>query len=159
YKTAMVPLWAPWRMTYIESGSEKPAECIFCAFPAAGPSHYREHLILVVAPLAFVIMNRFPYGHAHVMAVPRRHVDDPIDLSGEEHCPLAELVRRTTAVLRESVSAHGFNVGMNLGNVAGAGIEHHCHWHVVPRWNGDTNFMPIVAQTRVMSQHLVETYD
>jgi len=147
-------------MAYIESGSsEKTAECIFCAFLAAGPEHHREHLILVVAAAAFVIMNRFPYGHAHVMVVPRRHVADPIDLAGEENGALAELVRRTTAVLREGVGAHGFNVGMNLGRVAGAGIEHHCHWHVVPRWNGDTNFMPTIAQTRVMSQHLLDTYD
>jgi len=146
-------------MAYIEAGSEKPAECIFCAFPAAGPEHHREHLILVALPLAFVIMNRFPYGHAHVMVVPRRHVADPIDLSKEEYAAGTELVRRVTAILREQVVAHGFNVGMNLGRVAGAGIADHCHWHVVPRWNGDTNFMPTLAETRVMSQHLLDTYD
>jgi ATP adenylyltransferase len=152
-------LWAPWRMAYIESGSEKSAECIFCAFPAAGPEHHREHLILLETPAAFVIMNRFPYGHGHVMIVPRRHVADPNDLAADEYAAGAELVRRATRVLRKEILAHGFNIGMNLGRVAGAGIEHHCHWHVVPRWNGDVNFMPVVAQVRVMSEHLLATYD
>jgi len=152
-------LWAPWRMAYIESGAETSAECIFCAFPARGPEHHREHLILAVSPSGFVIMNRFPYNNGHVMVVPRRHAGDPGDLPADEYAACGELVRRSTGILRSVVHAHGFNVGMNLGRIAGAGIEHHCHWHIVPRWNGDTNFMPVVGAVKVMSEHLVATYD
>src|SRR5262249_51161614 len=149
----------PWRMAYIESGSEKSAECFLCAEPAAGPEEHRQRLILLDGPAAFVIMNRFPYSNGHVLIAPRRHVADPIDLSVDEHAACTERVRRSTGVLGKALGAHGFNVGMNLGRAAGAGLEQHCHWHVVPRWNGDTNFMPILAEVKVMSEHLLATYD
>jgi ATP adenylyltransferase len=152
-------LWAPWRMAYILSGEERADECIFCAYPAAGPGAYRRHLILCAAEHAFVMLNKFPYNNGHLMVVPRRHVDDPIQLDAVEHAATCELLRRATDLLRGAVGAQGFNIGMNLGRVAGAGIDRHCHWHIVPRWNGDTNFMPVVGDVKVMSEHLVGTYD
>jgi ATP adenylyltransferase len=146
-------------MAYILSGEETAEECIFCAFPAQGAAAYRKHLILCVAKQGFVIMNRFPYNNGHVMVAPRRHVGDPGALPDDEYQACAELVRRATKALYEAVKAQGMNVGMNLGRVAGAGIEHHCHWHLVPRWNGDTNFMPVIGETKVMSDHLEATYE
>ena len=155
----MKQLWAPWRMTYIQSGAELAEECIFCAYPAHGAARHREHFVLRCDQHAFVLLNRFPYSNGHLLVVPRRHVPDLGALPAEEYQALGELLRRSMAKLREALGAHGLNAGMNLGRVAGAGIEHHCHWHIVPRWNGDTNFMPVVAETKVMSEHLEATYD
>jgi ATP adenylyltransferase len=152
-------LWAPWRMAYILSGDEKSEECIFCAFPARGKDRWREHLILTVEEHALVMMNKFPYNNGHLMVIPRAHVADPAELSVEANAATSELLRRTTTLLRGALGAHGFNLGMNLGRVAGAGIDQHCHWHIVPRWNGDTNFMPVVGDVKVLSEHLLGTYD
>jgi ATP adenylyltransferase len=148
-------------MAYVTSaaGAERAGECIFCAFPARGRASFREHLILVAAEHAFVIMNRFPYNNGHVMVVPRRHVADPGDLPAAEYHATMELVRATTAALRAALRPEGFNLGMNLGRAAGAGIDAHCHWHVVPRWNGDTNFMPVVGDVKVLGEALAEGYD
>ena len=145
-------------MAYILSGAELANECIFCELPALGPAHYREHLILAAQPHAFVMMNRYPYNNGHVMVVPRSHLGDPADLSPEEFDATLRLVRDATTAIRSVLCPHGFNVGQNLGRVAGAGIENHCHWHIVPRWNGDTNFMPVVAEAKVISEHLEATY-
>jgi ATP adenylyltransferase len=155
----MERLWAPWRMAYILSGDELADECIFCAFPARGPEHFREHLILCASERAFVMMNKFPYNNGHVMVIPRAHAASPSELSVEDYTAVALLLRRATDALGAAVNAHGFNLGMNLGRVAGAGIDKHCHWHVVPRWNGDTNFMPVVGEVKVLSEHLYGTYD
>lgn len=155
----MKQLWAPWRMAYILSGDEPAEECIFCAFPARGRERYRDHLILCSTDTSFVIMNRFPYNNGHVMVVPRRHVGDPEHLPDEEYRAVTEMVRRATGAVRAALGPQGFNVGMNLGRAAGAGIEHHCHWHIVPRWNGDTNFMPVVGEVKVMGDHLVASYE
>jgi ATP adenylyltransferase len=148
-------------MAYILAGDDaaRSEVCIFCAFPSHGRARYREHLILTALPHAFVIMNRFPYNNGHVMVVPRRHVSDPSELPADEFQGLNDLVSRTTATLRGAFSPHGFNVGMNLGAAAGAGIAAHCHWHIVPRWNGDTNFMPVLGETKVIGDHLEATYD
>jgi ATP adenylyltransferase len=151
-------LWAPWRMAYIESGSESSSECIFCKYPAE-PDRQRERLVLASGDKAFAILNRFPYNNGHVMVVPRRHVADPELLPADEYAVTMELLRRATGALRAALGAHGFNVGMNLGRVAGAGIDQHCHWHIVPRWNGDTNFMPVLGEVKVMSEHLDATWD
>ncbi len=105
------------------------------------------------------MMNKFPYNNGHLMVIPRAHVADPADLSPVENAATGELLRRTTTLLRSALGAHGFNLGMNLGRVAGAGIDQHCHWHVVPRWNGDTNFMPVTGDVKVLSEHLLGTYD
>jgi ATP adenylyltransferase len=146
-------------MAYILSGEETAEECIFCAFPARGPERFREHLILWADATAFVIMNKFPYNNGHVMVIPRRHVADPELLPEAEYQATCEVVRRATKALRVAVAPQGFNIGMNLGRVAGAGIESHCHWHIVPRWNGDTNFMPVLGETKVISDHLEATYE
>jgi ATP adenylyltransferase len=152
-------LWAPWRMAYILSGDEVSEECIFCAFPSQPPATRREHLVLCVGEHAFAMMNKYPYNNGHVMVVPRAHVDDPAQLTAEAHAATSELLRRATSAIREALHAQGFNLGMNLGRVAGAGIDKHCHWHIVPRWNGDTNFMPVVGDVKVLSEHVLGTYE
>ena len=157
-RAGMKQLHAPWRMTYILSEGKAP-ECIFCAFPARGRAHFREHMILVSQPHAFVMMNKYPYGNGHVMVVPRRHVALPEQLEAAEWAATGELLRDTVGALGRALPSENFNVGMNLGRVAGAGIDQHVHWHVVPRWNGDTNFMPVLADTRVISEHLEATYE
>jgi ATP adenylyltransferase len=103
-------------------------------------------------------MNKYPYGNGHVMVVPRRHVGTPDQLPADEWAKISELLRQTVLALGRALACENFNVGMNLGRAAGAGIDQHLHWHVVPRWQGDTNFMPLLAETRVISQHLDETY-
>jgi len=149
----MQQLWAPWRMELI--AGEKPKGCIFCLLPAEqGEAADRKNLIVARTAHSFVILNRFPYNNGHLMVVPRHHTSDPAELSGEEYADLNALLLRTLGVLRELYRPEGFNLGMNLGQVAGAGIADHVHYHVVPRWNGDTNFMPVLAQTKVMNEHL-----
>jgi ATP adenylyltransferase len=150
-------LWAPWRMAYILSGEERSGECIFCVFPAR--DQHRDDLVLHVEEHAFVMLNKYPYNNGHLMVIPRAHVAEPSLLAPAQNAALAALLTRTTTILKEAIHAHGFNIGMNLGRVAGAGIEQHCHWHVVPRWNGDTNFMPVVGDVKVLSEHLMGTWD
>ena len=155
----MKTLWAPWRLTYIES-EEKPGGCIFCDLPQLGsPNDRRAGLVLASDDSASVIMNRFPYTHAHLMVAPRVHTADFVRLDPEPTAALQRWLQRSMAALEAVFSPQGFNVGMNLGRVGGAGIADHMHWHVVPRWEGDTNFMPMLADTRVMPQHIEETYD
>lgn len=153
----MKPLWAPWRMEYI-LGADRPEGCIFCDKPAAGPEHHRENLILVTRPRAFVMMNRYPYTNGHLLVAPRTHVPLPTDLEAEDHDALWALVRDAVGALRRSLHPEGLNVGINLGRCAGAGIEPHLHVHVVPRWSGDTNFMPVIGDLRVVPEYLHETY-
>jgi ATP adenylyltransferase len=152
-------LWAPWRMGYILSAGEPPDVCIFCHFPSEGPAKYREHGILTATDRAFVILNKFPYNNGHVMVVPRAHAADPGALAPEGARALHDLLLATLAAVRAALAPHGVNVGMNLGRVAGAGIDTHCHWHVVPRWNGDTNFMPVVGDVKVLSEGLAQSYE
>ncbi|MCB9556083.1 MAG: HIT domain-containing protein [Deltaproteobacteria bacterium] len=159
-------LWAPWRGQYIleaaaaERGQSAPREgCIFCTLPAAGAEAARENLILSAGEQAFVIMNRYPYNNGHLMVVPRRHVAELSALDAADYRVLCELLRRTSAALAKVMQPDGINLGMNLGRSAGAGIADHCHFHLVPRWNGDTNFMPVVGQTKVLSFGLEQTYD
>ena len=151
-------LWAPWRMAYILSGEEHADVCIFCKFPSEKELH-REHQILCANDRVFAIMNKFPYNNGHVMVVPRAHVDDPAKLSAEDYAATTELLRSATTAIRAALSPHAFNIGMNLGRVAGAGIDQHCHYHIVPRWNGDTNFMPVIGDVKVLSEHVAGTYE
>ncbi len=148
-------------MTYIlaEADKRERGGCIFCDLPAAGAEQRRENLILSCGERVFVIMNRYPYNNGHLMVVPRRHVPDPAELPELDYRLLAELLRRTATALRSAVRPHGINLGMNLGRTAGAGIDEHCHFHLVPRWDGDTNFMPVVGGVKVVSEGLLETYD
>ena len=157
----MDKLWAPWRMAYILAEADKKdhSGCIFCDLPAAGPEHHRENLILSCGERVFVILNRYPYNNAHLMVVPRAHKPDPYLLDPLDYRLLTEALRRTTQALWDSCRPHGINLGMNLGRTAGAGIDQHCHYHLVPRWDGDTNFMPVVGQIKVISEGLLESYD
>jgi len=149
-------LFAPWRMDYILR--EKPAHCIFCEFVSKPKSAWRSDLVLLVQEHAYICLNRYPFNAGHVLVIPRRHVASPDALPDEEHDALMRLVTAATVRVKRATSAHGANVGINLGVPAGAGIADHLHVHVVPRWNGDSNFMPVVADTRIMPQLLDETY-
>ena len=156
----MERLWAPWRMKYILSTKDNGEyDCIFCGLPAEGEASYRENLILSCGERAFVIMNRYPYNNAHLMVVPRLHVADPAELSDEDYAVVCEVLRQTSVRMRQVYRPDGINVGMNLGGAAGAGIADHCHYHLVPRWRGDTNFMPVLNDTRGISEGLDQTYD
>ena len=149
-------LWAPWRMELIARG-EQPPGCIFCDLPKASAD--RENLVLGRTGRTFAILNRFPYNNGHLLVVPRSHTAELGGLPAEENQELAEMLRVAVKLLEKAYTPQGYNIGMNLGRVAGAGIADHLHWHVVPRWVGDTNFMPMLADTRVMPEHLSATYE
>ncbi len=152
----MKVLWAPWRMEYIQSDKEEGA-CIFC--PGQDRSRDEERLILYVGKLTMVVMNRYPYNNGHLLVAPHRHVPGLDDLTLEETQDLMANVRRSIGALKAVMAPEGFNVGLNLGQVAGAGMEDHLHFHIVPRWNGDTNLMTVVGDVRVIPEHIRETYE
>ena len=143
------PLWAPWRLEYIEQADEDTGRCILCDPEPALLVHTGQH--------ALVVLNKYPYASAHVMVAPRRHVGDYRELREAEGLEVHRLTARALEALAAAFAPHGFNVGWNLGRVGGAAIDDHVHEHVVPRWTGDTNFMPVLADTRVMPQALAET--
>lgn len=147
-------LWAPWRIEYITG--EKEQGCIFCRKPGEGND--KKNLILYNGQTSFIIMNRYPYANGHLMAVPYRHTSNLSDLSEEERLELMSLTIKCTEILK-ALSPDGFNIGMNLGKTGGAGIDDHLHFHVVPRWNGDNNFMAVIADVRVMPEYLEDTYE
>lgn len=149
-------LWAPWRMEYI-AAEKKPEknECFLCIDPDMDD----QHLVLVRRPHAFVVMNRYPYSNGHLMVVPCRHTGRIEALTNEELLEMMSLVQLSSTVLTQELSAEGINVGINMGKAAGAGLEEHIHIHVVPRWFGDTNYMPVLSETRVISEHLHATYE
>ena len=151
-------LWAPWRSAYLRIAGKPGRECIFC-FGTPGARERRRRLVLYAGPLALVMLNRYPYNSGHLMIAPRRHLASPELLERSERAALAELQAAAVARLRGAYNCDGFNLGANLGRCAGAGFADHMHWHVVPRWDGDVNFMPVLAATRVISQHLEETFD
>jgi ATP adenylyltransferase len=132
-------------------------ECIFCTFPREGRD--RDRGILIQGRLAFVILNLYPYNSGHLMVVPHRHVADPGDLTDDEHLEMQHLVVASMRALREVYGPAGFNIGLNIGHAAGAGIADHLHTHIVPRWVGDTNFMPVLGETKVVPEELTLTYD
>ena len=180
-------LWSPWRMAYINADADgesaaagdAPGEaapppapaatepgasaadpgCIFCTYPAADPAQDRANLLLLRGEHAFVMLNRYPYNSAHLMIIPYRHLRDLPLLTPAECGELMALLQRLVRVLTAVYQPQGFNAGMNLGEVAGAGIAAHLHLHLVPRWAGDTNFMPVVGQTKVLPESLEQTYD
>ena len=147
-------LWSPWRMTYIQSEKEK--ECVFCAELKRPDS--LENLIVYRGPRAFVILNRYPYTSGHLMAVPYEHLPSLDLLDAETRAEMMELTNKAIQVLRKIYTPQGFNIGINIGAAAGAGIAEHVHMHIVPRWGGDTNFMSSLANTRVLPESLEETY-
>ncbi len=152
------PLWAPWRMEFIDA--PKADGCIFCRFPAEqGEGADRKNLVVHRSAHSFTLLNRFPYNSGHLMTVPLSHVARLEDLAPEAFVDLHGELTRAVAVVRQVYRPEGFNVGMNLGKVAGAGIVDHLHYHVVPRWGGDTNFMPVLADTKVIVEHLEVTWE
>jgi|SRR5581483_1569620 len=146
-------LWAPWRLEYIEQADEQQG-CIFCL--AAGGD---DEAMLVVhrGARAFVLLNKFPYASGHLMVAPVRHVGELADLSDEEALEIHRLAERGLAALADEFAPQGYNLGWNLGRIAGAGVVDHVHLHVVPRWAGDTNFMPVLADVKVLPEHLATT--
>jgi len=151
----MKKLWAPWRIEYIRSPKEDG--CIFCDKPAG--DNDREDLILYRGEKAFILMNLYPYNNAHLMIAPYIHVDNTEELDADTYKEIMVLADQSMAILKETMDAQGFNFGANIGAVAGAGIEEHIHFHIVPRWAGDTNFMPVLGHTKVEVQGLQECYD
>ena len=150
------PLWAPWRMEYIVG--PKASACVFCAMTTAPTVELRSRLVLVRQPQALVCLNRYPFASAHLLITPRRHVSDLAELPEDEYVALMMLLREATVRVRKGVSPQALNLGFNLGRAAGAGIADHLHAHVVPRWDGDTNFMPVLGDVRVMPEHLDDTW-
>ncbi len=149
----MKHLWAPWRMDYILK--RKRRGCIFCFPPSPETDH--ERLVVYRGKHTFVMMNRYPYNNGHLMVIPHRHCKDLESLTPSESKELIELLKLSLRALKVSLHPEGFNIGVNLGKVGGAG-ETHLHFHIVPRWSGDTNFMPIIGETKIMPEHLSNTY-
>ncbi len=148
-------LWAPWRLEYIKG--PKPDECIFCA--AVESERDAERYVVNRGERCFVMLNAYPYNNGHLMVSPTDHVAALEDLDDEVLLELMQLSRRSIAALGEAYSPEGYNLGINQGKVAGAGFDDHIHLHVVPRWGGDTNFMPVVGATRVLPQSLDDSYE
>ncbi|HWP59070.1 MAG TPA: HIT domain-containing protein [Candidatus Acidoferrales bacterium] len=151
----MKQLWAPWRMLYIEGAKEN--ECIFCTKPKDPDP--RASLVLGQTPHSVVMLNKYPYNNGHLLVAPKRHARDFCALSGPEYADLNRLLKQSVEIVYRALSPGGINLGMNLGHCAGAGVEDHLHWHVVPRWEGDTNFMPVIGEVRVIPEHLAASYD
>jgi ATP adenylyltransferase len=150
-------LFAPWRMAYI--GAPQEPGCLFCRVWEASPAADRQNLVVHRDSQALAMMNKFPYNNGHLMIAPRAHEGSLTGLDDQQLLPLMQLVRRSLAVLEGVMHPEGFNVGVNVGHVAGAGIPDHVHVHVVPRWNGDTNFMPVLGEVKVINEHLDSTWD
>ena len=154
----MERLWSPWRSHFIETHEDMPKDWSPFAEAWNDPENDEENLLLYRGKRAFIILNKYPYNPGHLLVVPVRQVADFLLLEREERNELMDLVAYGTEVLQKGLAPHGCNVGMNIGRVAGAAIESHVHIHIVPRWNGDTNFMPTLGETRVVSQNMKDVY-
>lgn len=156
-------LWAPWRAQYIQDSSSRPPEggddCFLCRGLAADPAEDRANLLAFRGRHAAVFLNRYPYNNGHLLIAPLVHRGQLTDLAGPDLTGPLELVRDSVAILSRMMRPQGYNVGLNLGRSAGAGLPGHLHWHVVPRWDGDTNFMPVLGQTKVLIESLETFYD
>lgn len=151
------PLWAPWRLEYIQQADEQSG-CVFCR-EVAGEVDEEESLMVSRGELTFAVLNKFPYSSGHLMVAPLRHEGTFQELSDDEALELHKLAVQALAALTRSYGPDGFNLGWNLGRAAGAGIRDHLHLHVVPRWSGDTNFMPVLSDVKVLPEHLLATRD
>jgi ATP adenylyltransferase len=149
-------LWAPWRETYITKITDRPKSCVFCRILADKKD--KRHLIFIRKPYAYAVLNLYPYSNGHCLIVPNRHVGDISKMPMAEYTAMMELLRECKDLLQAALKPQGFNVGINLGRLAGAGIPGHVHVHLVPRWKGDHNFMPVTAGTKVISQSLSVIY-
>ena len=152
----MERLWTPWRMQYVKDAGEPPVGCLFCELPKRQQDE--ESLLLQRGRHAFSLLNLYPYNTGHLMVAPYQHTADLAGLPAEIGADLLALVQRSIAVLQAEYRPDGFNIGMNLGRVSGAGVPDHLHVHVVPRWNGDTNFMPLTSDTKVLPETPHQTY-
>ncbi len=156
----MKRLWTPWRIAYLKAPKGSvTGGCIFCDKIREGVDKDRDNLVLLRGEHAFMMLNLYPYTNGHMMVAPYRHTGELESLDGETLKEMMVLVGRGIRALRQIMSPQGFNVGANLGRAAGAGVDNHVHLHVVPRWNGDTNFMPVLAETRMIPELLPQTYD
>lgn len=151
----MKVLWSPWRMEYILS--EKSKGCIFCELPRE--DNDRTNLILYRSLHTFVIMNRYPYNNGHIMVVPYLHADSLDTLQEDSMLDFMRVTQRAVRAIRKAFMPEGFNIGINIGKIAGAGMEEHMHLHMVPRWAGDTSFMTVFDEVRVIPEHIMSTYD
>lgn len=158
-KSALQRLWAPWRFSWIKESSNDAPECFICQNYKKSSAKDRENLILYRGEKILIIMNRYPYSNGHIMVTPVRHISDPRDLEPEEWAELGLLTQVSIQALENTMHPHGYNIGWNIGRVSGAGLADHIHQHIVPRWNGDTNFMPVLGETKVISQDLYESFD
>lgn len=149
-------LWAPWRAQYITQAGDPDPGCIFCQ--KLNDTHDEENLVLTRTDRCLVLMNLYPYNNGHLLVAPQRHVGELEAMNGDELRELMEVTRWMVRVLRRAMRPHGFNIGINVGRVAGAGIPGHLHIHIVPRWDGDTNFMPVLGEAKVISEDLAQTY-
>ena len=149
-------LWAPWRLAYIKDGARPKSACPFCSLPRTTPSE--KNLVLYRDNRISVLMNKFPYNPGHLLVIPRKHVGDPTELDSETWTALNAALQAATAILKKVMNPQGFNLGMNVGAAAGAGIPKHLHWHILPRWGGDTNFMPLLAETKTIPTHNATVY-
>ena len=152
----MERIWAPWRMAYIDDGTNKKG-CIFCDKLKA--ANARSDLVLAQTAHSVVMLNKYPYNNGHLLLAPKRHKNQLTSLLPDEYQDLCEALTASVDIVLKVLKPGGINLGMNLGRCAGAGVEDHLHWHVVPRWEGDANFMPVVGEIRVIPQHLLESYD
>ncbi len=151
-------VWAPWRMEYIRQASQPDQGCFLCAY-SGQPGHDAANYVLWRSERVLVLLNRYPYTNGHLLVAPRAHVGELDALDEPVLCEMTRRLRDSVRVLRDVVQAEGFNIGMNLGRCAGAGLPDHAHWHVVPRWSADTNFMSVVGNARVIPQSLDEVYE
>jgi len=155
----MKRLWTPWRKAYIKAPKEKSTGCIFCEKLIAERSSDRDNLVLVRGKRAFMMLNLYPYSNGHLMVAPCEHTGALELLDGATLKEMMLLVSQGIRALRRTMNPQGFNIGVNMGKVAGAGVEDHVHIHVVPRWNGDTNFMPVLSEVRLIPELLPQTFD
>ena len=152
-------LWAPWRLAYVAGPKEhEPAGCFLCRY-AADPARDRDNLVVVRGRQTLTVLNRFPYNNGHLLVAPLAHKADLEELDSGELTECMQALQSMTGLIRRKMSAEGFNIGVNLGRVAGAGLPGHLHWHLVPRWGGDTNFMPVLAGANVIPQSLAALYE
>lgn len=154
----MEKLWSPWRSQYIESFKDTKDDeaCIFCEAANTGAED-KDSLIVYNNKKSFTVLNLFPYNSGHLMVVPCRHISELLELTEEESLEIMQMIKLSMKALNLIMKPHGFNVGMNIGKAAGAGIDSHIHFHILPRWNGDTNFMPALGEVKVISQDLYNT--
>jgi ATP adenylyltransferase len=155
----MKRLWTPWRMAYIKAPKEKSTGCIFCEKLGASRTNDLENLVLLRGKRAFAMLNLYPYSNGHLMVAPYEHTGELESLNGDTLKEMMLLVGKGIRALRRTMNPQGFNIGVNMGKVAGAGVEDHVHIHIVPRWNGDTNFIPVLSEVRLIPEMLPQTYD